>query len=286
MTLLDLSQYDLPLDARCLKAAGVTDVILGVYSPTNPPEPMADAAQSLLDVGITVHGWYALIYFGSPFGVTRDTKWAAMLARRFGVNRVWLDCEIDASAVGFTDAVTPTPASRVAEIQACRKLVEDAGLSPGIYSAPWWWRPNTGNSTEFSDLPLWFANYGRNDGTQPPLPTLPEPFGGWTKAAMHQYTSTLSVCGRGRDANYLFEEEDMGLSEDDILAIFGSTERDPQGNLRERAYRLARAKERYEEAVSTGRSVLEVAATGLVTPSGGKLAPGTTFTITGEVTTK
>ena len=202
---LDLSQYDLPtLDAECMAANGVTGAILGVFTPLGP-EPMAEAASRLIDAGIAVHGFYGLIYFGSPFGATRDTLWAIELAQRFGVSRVWLDCEIDGKAIGFNDAVEPTREQRVAEIREAVRLVESAGLQAGIYSGAWWWPGATGNSTEFARLPLWHAAYF-NDGTR----VRDVNYGGWSQCAIHQWTSTLEVCGRNRDANHVWDSEVLG----------------------------------------------------------------------------
>lgn len=204
MTVLDLSSYDLDtLNASCMKSAGVTGAILGVYSPENAPARMGQAADKLQSAGIDILGFYALIYFGSAFGVTRDTRWAIELAQRFGVERVWLDCETDGKDNGFTDAVTPTPAERVQQIRLCVAMVESAGLKAGIYTGGWWWPGNTGNTTEFSRLPLWHAAYFAT-GTQ--IRTVD--YGGWTDVAIHQYTSSLPICGRNRDANYVFMEEE------------------------------------------------------------------------------
>jgi len=206
--ILDLSQYDLStFDPQCMKAAGVTGVILGVFAPSGP-EAMKGCAVACQNAGITVHGFYGLPYFGSPTGEKRDIQWAINNALQLGVTRVWIDCEIDGKGI-FNDTVTPTVPGRIQVVRDLVKQIEDAGLSPGIYTAAWWWRPNMGNTHEFAHLPLWFANYGANDGTLPPYETLPDPFGGWTAPAVHQYTSTLYVCGRNRDANYLLEEEPM-----------------------------------------------------------------------------
>jgi len=218
MTILDISQYDLPtLDAPCFKQAGVTGAILGVYTQYGPGA-MRQAAQQLLDADITLHGFYGLIYFGSPTGAYRDTKWAIDLARQFGVGRVWLDCEIDATAIGFTDAVTPTQASRVAEIRECVRLVEAAGLQAGIYSGAWWWPENTGNSTEFAHLPLWHAAYFL-DGVK----VRSVNYGGWTECAINQWTSSLDICGRKRDANHVWDaavlEGDEEMTKEEIEAL-------------------------------------------------------------------
>lgn len=215
---LDLSQYDLAtLDAACMAAEGVEGVILGVFSRGNPPEDMARAAAALRAAGIPILGFYGLVYFGSKFGAYRDTRWAIELAQRFGVERVWLDCEIDGYQVGFTDVAPATPASRAAELRECVRLVEKAGLKAGIYTAAWWWNPEMGGTVEFARLPLWFANYGSNDPAAPRDVIERVAFGGWAKAAVHQYSSVIPVCGRGRDHNYyLIEEEadDMGMIEE------------------------------------------------------------------------
>lgn len=239
MTVVDLSQYDLPVDPACLKAAGVTGVILGVFHPSGP-EPMAALGQACLDVGLPILGWYGLPYFGSPFGENRDITWAIANAQATGVKRVWIDCEIDAAPFGFTDDLGATPGGRVSTIRILTQRIRAAGLEPGIYSAPWWWRPNTGDTQEFRDLPLWFANYPA-DGHA--MPELPDPFGGWTKPAIHQYTSSFNVCGRDRDANYVFEE-DMSELEDIILACFSGGE---EGNL-PREQRLKNARDRMAKA--------------------------------------
>lgn len=224
MTVLDLSSYDIPTlnDPACLASSGVSGVILGVFSPANPPYAMGAVHEALRDVGIQTLGFYGLPYFGSAWGRTRDTKWAVELALKYGVPRVWIDCEIDAYQVGFTDLSPVTPGSRVRDIQDCVNIIESAGLSAGIYSAPWWWIPNTSNTSQFSHLPLWFANYPA-DGHA--MPILPQPFGGWTKPAIHQYTSTLYVCGRNRDANYVFEEQEMpDPRTDELIAAMGGIE--------------------------------------------------------------
>lgn len=217
MTVLDLSQYDLStLDPACMKASGVSGVILGVFSGTNAPHAMANAGDALQKAGISVLAWYGLPYFGSAYGALRDITWAAQLAKDFKTPRVWIDCEIDGYQVGFTDVTPVIPSGRILTIKDCIGIIESAGVEAGIYSAPWWWIPNTGNYKGFSHMPLWFANYGANDGTQAPLRILPTPFGGWTEATIHQYTSTLYVCGRSRDANYVFEED---MTSEQIQAI-------------------------------------------------------------------
>jgi hypothetical protein len=237
-----------------MKAYGVEGVILGVFSPGNPPHDMANAADKLIGGGIPVRAWYGLPYYGSAYGATRDIKWAADLAKEYRTPYVFVDSEIDATGI-FNDATTPTPASRVVEHRECYAIIHASGATPGTYTAPWWWNPKMGGTAEFADSPLWYANYGVNDSQQPPINIVN--FGGWSKVAIHQYTSTLNVAGRNRDANYWFLQEDS-LTKEDIVALFGSTERDPvSGRLLSVEERYPNAKTRYDEAVSTGKSLLE-----------------------------
>jgi hypothetical protein len=96
-----------------------------------------------------------------------------------------------------------------------------------------------GGTKKFADSPLWYANYGVNDGKQPPIPVVN--FGGWTKVGIHQYTSTLYVAGRNRDANYWFLGDEV--SQDDfndlVLACFsGSEDRDANGKTLPKEERL------------------------------------------------
>lgn len=203
MTVLDLSNNDLStLDPECFRENGVTGVICGVFSRTDAPNQMRVAAQRCRDAGLTIHGFYGLIYFGSPFGEMRDVRWAIQLALEFGVQRVWLDCETDGLENGFTDAHVPSQGERVAAIRRAVAMVREAGLSPGIYSGSWWWPHGTGDSTEFSDLPLWNSYYDQD----PDIDGLP--YGGWTTAAVEQYSSTIFLCGRARDHNHIYESED------------------------------------------------------------------------------
>lgn len=202
MRVLDLSQYDLPTyDPACLKANGVTAAIFGVFHPSGP-KVMRQAAQRALDAGIAVPAFYGLPYFGSPSGEARDISWAIENCLILGVPRVWIDCEIDAKEIGFTDDQGATPARRVRVIREMVAAIEAAGLSAGIYTGAWWWPGQTGNSTEFAHLPLWHAAYPV-DGSA--IRTVS--YGGWSEVAIHQYTSSFNVCGRNRDANYVFEEE-------------------------------------------------------------------------------
>jgi lysozyme len=61
------------------------------------------------------------------------------------------------------------------------------GRDPIIYTYYAFWLQDMGNTTEFSDLPLWLAYYG--DSLPDPLP------GGWSEATFWQYTGEGAVDG-------------------------------------------------------------------------------------------
>jgi lysozyme len=60
------------------------------------------------------------------------------------------------------------------------------GVKAIVYTYPDFWHTQVGNSTRFSDHPLWLASYGPNDGKQHSAQTV----GGWAKINVHQFTST------------------------------------------------------------------------------------------------
>jgi len=57
-----------------------------------------------------------------------------------------------------------------------------------IYSYPYFWQHAMGNSSAFTNLPLWIASY-RNGGPKTPLP------GGWKNWTFWQYTAAGSLSG-------------------------------------------------------------------------------------------
>lgn len=241
---LDLSSNDLlSLDVACWKAHGVTGVICGVYSPMDAPHPMANAADYCRRNGLSIEAFYGFTYFGNQQAVERDCRWAVGLAKNFSVPLVFMDAETDANLNGWGGS-TPPPAQRIRELEDVRRIIESAGIQPGVYTYESFWVHQLADSKAFADLPLWYANYGANDGAKPPISTVH--FGGWSSVWAHQFTSLWGVtngCGRGsRDCSYLFGEGE-GMNDRDILAVFGSTETDP-------AERLVNARARYEEAAT------------------------------------
>ena len=200
MTVLDLSNYDSDIigNAMCLKVGGVTGAIVGCQRPDTARQQI----DALRAVGIATPGVYAFLYFG--IDSTGQTGTAIKVAQEKGIRRVWLDVE----SSGTNERAGITPPERIAELNNCLAMVRNAGLEPGIYTYEPYWRSQMADTHDFAALPLWFANYGTNDPNNPRPPVNSVSFGGWTSVTIHQYSSTIRVCGRERDHNYVFEGED------------------------------------------------------------------------------
>lgn len=200
--MLDLSNHDeSTFNAECLAAAGVTRVIMGCQMSGWPARRMIPP---LRDKGIEVRDVYAFLglydYYREP------TLSAIEVARQFGIPRVWLDAEGDDVMTGRI-VTGVTPEQRIENLRQCVVTVENAGLDVGIYSASWFWLPYMNNTPVFGKLDWWLG------GPYQVAPISTANFGGIERVVMHQYTSSFPVCGRGRDANYVFEEnDDMGMT--------------------------------------------------------------------------
>lgn len=202
MTLvLDVSNYDeSTFDAECMKADHVDAIILGCQR-----EDVADRmAAKAKAAGLPIMATYAFLYFG--LDTLGQTMAAVRISKKYGIPRVFMDCE---SGQG-TERDGITIEERQAELRDCIHAVTTEGLSAGIYTGAYWWPAKMGNTTEWASLPLWHAAY-YNDGSKQKAVN----YGGWTECAIHQWTSTLNVCGRNRDANEVW---DRSLMEDELSA--------------------------------------------------------------------
>lgn len=214
MRTLDLSNHDYStFDPACLKAAGVERVILGCWD-------FAIAETMLLalrNAGITVEDVYCFLYYRLPWENNDILNADVLQQRHGGIKRIWLDCEamFDGPAGLLDTEAEGTTVIQRLQLTQSWFVTMSREFEVGIYTGRYWWRDKMANSTWFAErgAPLWLANYGTNDPDNPRPPILEEHFGGWTKPAVHQYSSTIPVCGRGRDHNYWFLEE--GLSVED-----------------------------------------------------------------------
>lgn len=198
---LDVSNYDYStFDPDCFKREGVTGLIVGCQRPDLARDMIARARATFLPV----HAVYAFLYFGlDSVGQTRN---AIDVAKQFNIRHVTLDVE----SVPPHERAGITPQERIAELRQCVRMVEDAGLGVIIYTGGWYWPSYMANTQEFSSYPLWHAAYRDYLGTPYEIRTVA--YGGWSAVAIHQWTSTLNICGRNRDANHVWaapwEQED------------------------------------------------------------------------------
>jgi len=100
---------------------------------------------------------------------------------------LWIDVE-PAAATGWSHDT----ATNIQFIQELIDAVQAAGGSPGIYTGTSDWQQLTGDTDQFSSVPLWWSSHDR-DYT---------PFGGWNAPAMVQYAYDTSKCGVSYDSDY------------------------------------------------------------------------------------
>jgi hypothetical protein len=195
---LDLSNYDyISFSPQCLKSNGVSRVIVNSWD----YGISSNMLRRLREVGIYVDDAYAFLYFGKPWE-KREVENAIRLHKEYGLKRIWLDVE----ARPPHEEAWVTPGYRIRVVRDCVNMIRLEGVEPGIYTGRWYWVQYMNNTREFSGLKLWHSEYGRNDGTLPPIRYVD--YGGWHVVSVHQYTSQFYLCGRHRDANYWYIEED------------------------------------------------------------------------------
>jgi len=217
---LDVSNHDFSTFSEyCFRDNGVERLIIGCWD--------FDVTRSMLrrarTVGILVEDLYAYLYFGLPHE-GREVENALRLAREEGgIRRIWLDVE----ATGQWEAPGMTPPQRISAVRGYVNRITSVGIEPGIYTGRWYWPTYMANTTEFSHLKLWHAEYGPNSEPAPPIRQVS--YGGWKEVSVHQYTSMYFLCGRRRDANYWWIS-DTGKSpfeEEDPMSILDKVRNDP-----------------------------------------------------------
>jgi hypothetical protein len=78
--------------------------------------------------------------------------------------------------------------------------IKARGKNPGIYASMYQWQTILGSTYACPGLAsqqLWYAHYDNN-------PSFSDfnPFGGWSKPNIKQYTGTTSFCGAGTDSDF------------------------------------------------------------------------------------
>jgi GH25 family lysozyme M1 (1,4-beta-N-acetylmuramidase) len=163
-----------PRHAASWRDDGYTHAVVG----TQDLGCMAAQLKALIEAGFTVD----VYVFVTWTQAIAQVEAALDAIQGLPIRTLWLDVE-DKESLGTTTAKT-----RVKELKAAVQRVKQwkdprrpKGLGPlkvGIYTSEACWKDLTDNSTEFSDLPLWYARYeGTNNTTTSDFVG----FGGWTE---------------------------------------------------------------------------------------------------------
>ncbi len=242
---VDISKYQGSPDWPAVKADGIEFAIIstGDGQGTNPL--WVSQLMGARDVGIDVD-----LYHFLRFGVAPATQAALMrlrweIAQPLGARRYWLDVEDTETGTGTVPA----------NVLWLHELIAHLGGIPigGIYTAAWYWVPHMGNTAGFRELPLWDAGYVP---TEPTSDSRPVNYGGWTSAAIWQWSSSGTVDGiNGNvDMNVSYEvEDDMPqFTEDEARFLREKIMKD----LMHIPYEDYRTYREYIDAIATGEIAL------------------------------
>jgi hypothetical protein len=202
---IDMSNYTTAFSedtARAMYADGVRRAIVQFVNPYRSEyEQQIPALQA---AGIEVEGYVFLWFSASEENLVERVRWACEESKRFGIKRMWLDCEETLeNGYGFDHLTMPvSPKIRAAVEQVkrsygdwVRMLENGVPMMPkvGIYTAQWWWVPGASNSDEWSrqGIPLWDAHYDLD-------PDIDDAnYGGWVRPEMSQYQGWGEIAGVG-----------------------------------------------------------------------------------------
>jgi hypothetical protein len=201
---LDMSNWSGPFtdtEAACVAGAGIPLVICETVDAGIYLQQMQSAER---------HGLRRMAYVWETWGNAVEQTRRGLEVIRSGPSCEigWLDVEA-ARGVGITQDEV------ISELAQGFALCDAAGIPSGSYCSTQTWKDLTGNTTEFSDRPLWLAGGHYYDA--PDLPddatlltdaAAREHPGGWTKALIYQVGNTRLVCGQSVDVNVLNEGGD------------------------------------------------------------------------------
>jgi hypothetical protein len=161
------------------------------------PDITVQQLETAVNGGMTVDA-YVMLYW--DYDIPSQVQDALDTIQGFPVGRLWLDAEQPRGS--WSTALL---------IQKIQQGVDACGtFATGIYTRKVWWLDNLGNTTAFSDFPLWYAYYDGfddfNDWYDPQY-WYEGPFGGWTDPTGKQYDSDWTapdLCGVNVDYNIMY----------------------------------------------------------------------------------
>lgn len=179
---VDVSFWETPLaesEMDCFWASGVRHVVVGTQDEGITREQLAMA----ISRGMTVDA-YVYLYWTTDLAA--QVSEAFRRVKGFPIGRMWLDIEQDPAALGSKTIIADIQQA----VTACRA---QGTATCGIYTGSGFWKTFASNTTSFSDVPLWYAQYNKRTSLSD-WPT--EHFGGWTKPIAKQW-ATKPLCGIG-----------------------------------------------------------------------------------------
>lgn len=202
MLTLDISNYGGELPASVVadwKTAGVEKVVVGVdlraANITLARRQLAAARNGGVRLGA-----YRFCYWASD--IEASLRLTASALAGFNIEDVALD---------FEDDVPNQPELVCAWIQNCLDIASRVWGRERVilYTAAWWWNPNTNSTTRFKDWPLWVAQYDGDSSSNF------NHFGGWQTCFRKQFLGSSDICHYTADVNY--EEDDMDAATEQKL---------------------------------------------------------------------
>jgi GH25 family lysozyme M1 (1,4-beta-N-acetylmuramidase) len=184
---VDVAMYQGPLaqaELDCFWDSGVRHLIVGTQVEEVAREQLAMAVSR----GMTVDAYVYLNWYDDMRAQVAE---AMRRVQGFPIGRMWLDVEDEHTrSYGYRTLVSMVRAG----IDECKT---HAGVECGIYTGPGFWRTFMNDTTELSDVPLWYARYNRkrmlSDWRE-------DHFGGWQKAVGKQWVDE-AMCHVGSDKN-------------------------------------------------------------------------------------
>jgi len=181
---------------ECLKEKyNVTSLTLRVFdgqflcSPVLNVDTIQEAKKAGMD---TINGWV----FPSPncdVKKSYQSFYEFFLHLSLWLDEVWLD-------IGGENVWNADPKENIKYIHALVDEGKDLNYVVGIKTNDDLWKKITGDTTEFKDIPLWFAKQDAQGNM-----TDFKPFGGWTTPTVKSFKSYQEICGghyAGLDYHY------------------------------------------------------------------------------------
>jgi hypothetical protein len=210
---------------RGWRDAGFHHVMIG----TNWPQIARVQLEECTKGGMTVD-LYHWLYWGEDTAAL--VKAGVALAQGYPVGMHWLDAEDPRG--GFTQAQI------VKKIGDSVDVVTAAGGRPGIYTRRPWWVDETGNSQAFKHLPLWHAQYIKQepgDATEAERIAFRQsrpfqPYGGWNEPAIWQYAGSVKALNANIDKNEIYMDLGAREQEEELFTRFVATAVSPDPQFR------------------------------------------------------